>query len=175
MKPLFLTLFLIASSALTYKASAVNSTHPPVTAGSVTISPQMSVDDFLAIDFKNYRTADGQKLKWGKRFALGMAQNSLAKKIKKGNVEGTTTLDTALAQGSNNIHGLLSVIFGAVGLFVPILGLGLLIAGLVLGIIGIKKDASPTLAIIGTALCGAFLLFIVIALIVIASGCWLYC
>lgn len=68
---------------------------------------------------------------------------------------------------SANIHGLLSVIFAGVGFFVPIIGLGLIIAAFVLGIIGLRRDFNPTMAIIGTVVSGVLLLLI---LIVIAIG-----
>jgi hypothetical protein len=175
MKQLFLTLFLVIASALSYKASAVNPNHPPLASYTSTLSPQMTINDFVKMDIKGLRKADGNKLKWGQRIALGMAQKNFAKKIKKGKMDGTASLDTALAPGSNNIHGLLSIIFAFTGLFIPILGFGLLIAALVLGIIGIKKDANPTMAIIGTVVSGVFILLVLVALAVIASGCWLYC
>jgi len=176
MKQLFLTLFLVVTSALTYNASAVNTNPAPVASGAMTLNPQMTINDFLSVDLKGYHNADGKKLKWGQRIAIGMAQKNFAKKVRQGKMDGTAALGTALAPGNNNIHGLLSVIFAGVGLFIPVLGLALIIAALVLGIIGLKRDANPTMAIIGTALSGLFLFLIIIALIVIAaSGCWFYC
>ena len=174
MKQLFLTIFLLTAAVFNYNAFAVN-THPPVSSGSMPLTPQMTINDFVKMDIKVFRNADGKKLKWGQRIALGMAQKNFARKIRKGKMDGAASLDTALAPGNNNINGLLSIIFAFTGLFIPIIGFGLLIAALVLGIIGIRKDANPTMAIIGTVVSGVFILLVLVALAIIASGCWLYC
>ncbi|HJW29573.1 MAG TPA: hypothetical protein VJ508_10030, partial [Saprospiraceae bacterium] len=125
-------------------------------APAMQLQSQMTVNDFLAFDVKNYRTSEGRKMGFFKRTAIHLVQKKLAKKVSKGKIEGTMPFKEAVAGHSSNKFGLLSVIFGAVGLFIPYVGLPLLIAGLVLGIMGIKRDANPTLAIIGTAINGAF-------------------
>ena len=172
MKQIFLTLFLLSGLVFSNHVSAVKSSSgfKVMPAPAIQLQAQMTVNDFLAFDAKNYRTLEGKKMGWFKRTAITVTQSNLAKKIKKGKIEGAMPLSEVTAAGSNNIHGLLSVIFAVVGLFIPYVGLAMLIAALVLGIIGIKRDANPTLAIIGTALAGAFLLLLIIALIALTSG-----
>jgi hypothetical protein len=174
MKQLLLVLFLLISTALSYNVHAVNS-HPPVMSTSMAVNPQMTIQDFLSIDFKAYRNAEGKKIKWTQRLALTISQKGIAKKVSKGKIERTAPLSTALSPARDNIHGLLSIIFAFTGLFIPIIGFGMIIAALILGIIGIRRDANPTMAIIGTAVSGAFILLLLIALVIIASGCWIYC
>ena len=172
MKHLFLSLFLLVTTVFCYNVSAVNTNHDLTATSPMAIGHQITVNDFLAFDFKGYQTMDGKKLKWGQRVAMSMAQKSLAKKVKKGKIDGASTLDLSAAVGGNNTYGLLSIIFSIVGLFVPYLGLAMIIAGLVLGIIGIKRDANPTMAIIGTAVSAAFLLLVLIAIVALASWGW---
>lgn len=160
MKQIFLTLAMMAVSALTFQLSAISVEHPPVASDAHMMSQTMTVNDFLATDFKGYRTAEGKKLKWTQRLSFGLVQKSLAKKIRKGKLDGHTPM-TMVAR-SPNIYGLLSLIFSIAGLLGRYYGLAFIIAGLILGIIGIRKDADPTMAIIGTILSGAILLGLVV-------------
>jgi hypothetical protein len=169
LKQILLTLLIFGSTAVTFKVSAVHSSSTLKTMDAMAMAPTMTVNDFLAIDIKEYRTAEGKKMKWTHRLILGGKQKNLAKKVRKGEIEGTATMSMAAAPGQNNTLGLLSVIFSIVGLFIPYLGLPMIIAALVLGILGLKRDYNPTLATIGTVLSSVFLVIVIIALI---GGYW---
>jgi hypothetical protein len=138
--------------------------------------PHMTVGDFISMDLKLLRNADGRRLGFPKMTGAKIMQKSLAKQVRKGKISADADLKESMAASANK-RGLLSVIFSAAGLiflFIPyvnILGLGFSIAGFVLGIIGIKRDADPTLAIIGTVLGGVALFIYLIAVIVVAT--WL--
>lgn len=170
MKHFFLTLLMMAGFIGQYQVMAVNSvTVAPAVA--IDAASMMTVNDFLALDIKNFKTADGRKLGWTKRIAFQGMQKNLAKKVKKGKLQGDMTMKEASAL-SGNMYGFLSLILSVLGLFIPYLGLAMLVAGLVLGIIGINRDNNPTMAIIGTVLSALFLLLLVI--VVIASISWFY-
>lgn len=173
MKNLALIFFIFLASGLGLEVAAINSSSSSPTVMDVTaISPTMTVNDFLAVDIKGYRTAEGKKMKWTQRLALNMTQKNLEKKVKRGKIDGEASLSTAVPAAGSTKFGLLSVIFSVAGLVVPYFGLAMIVAGLVLGIIGIRRDADPTLAIIGTVISGLFLLLILIALVALASGAW---
>ena len=70
----------------------------------------------------------------------------------------------------------MATIFSSVGLllmFTPVglLGMALGIAGFVLGLIGLKRDADMTLSLIGVVIGGLVILITVLAVIIVAS--WL--
>lgn len=166
MKPILLILFLIAVSTITHPVYGVNRGNDVSVETFFKHPGQMTVNDFISVDFKNYRTEDGKKLKWTSRLVFTGAQKKLARQVKQHKLDGNISMIEAAKVGGRNIHGLLSVIFAAAGLFIPVLGFGLIVAALVLGIIGIRRDYNPTMAIIGTALSGAFLLLFLILLVV---------
>ena len=173
MKHFFLATFLLIELLCWDSAFAVHSNHAIVDYKSSVVNQQMTVSDFLSINFKNYRPEDGSKLKWGQRVAMKLFQKKIAKEVRKGKIEGTSPFfDYATGEGYSNRTGRMSLIFSSVGLlmlFIPylaIVGFALGIAGFVLGIIGLKKDIDPTMALIGTILGGLALvlfLFVVIA------------
>lgn len=171
MKQLFLTLFLISGLFSTYQASAIHNENLPASGGALALTSQITVNNFLAFDAKSYRTVDGKKLKWTERLAFKVVQKNLARKVQKGKIDGNMTMDQARAAGGN-IYGLLSLIFAVVGLFVPYIGLALLIAAFVLGLIGIKRDNNPTMAIIGLVLSAVILLLLLIVIAVGVSLLW---
>ena len=172
MKQLFLTLFLMSGFVLSYQAYAINVDNAPASGTGSTIASQMTVNDFIALDVNSYRTAEGKKLKWTQRLAFNLVKKNLERKVKKGKIDGDLSMDQAKGGAGGNIHGLLSLIFSVVGLFIPIVGLALLIAAFVLGLIGLKKDNNPTMAIIGLVVSGAFLLLILIVIAVGVSLLW---
>ena len=174
MKHLFLTLFLFTGFIFSYNASAINSASMPPSGGALAFGQQVTVDDFIAFDVKSYRTADGKKLKWTQRLAFNLVQKNLERKVRKGKIDGTMTMDEAVrgSGAGGNIYGLLSLIFSVVGLFIPYVGLLLLVGAFVLGLIGIKRDNNPTMAIIGTIISAVFLLLLLIVIIVGASILW---
>ena len=135
---------------------------------------QMTVNDFLAFDAKAYRSADGKKMKWTERLAIGIVKKKLERKVNKGKIEGTATMAEATKAASASKYGLLSLILSAAGvilLFTPLglVGIVAVIAGFVLGLIGLRRDANTTMALIGTIL-GALGIFItLLAVILVAS------
>lgn len=171
MKQLFLTLFFVSGLLISYEASAINNKSLPAPGIALALSSQLTVNDFLAFDAKSYRTVDGKKLKWTERLAFKVVQKNLARKVQKGKIDGEMTMDQARAAGGN-LYGLLSLIFAVVGLFIPYVGLALLVAAFVLGIIGIKRDNNPTMAIIGLVLSAVILLLLLIVIAVGVSLLW---
>jgi len=171
MKQLFLVLFLLSGLLIIDQVSAINSEKIPASGGALAFSTEITINDFISLDVKNYRTADGKKLKWTKRLAFKIVQKSLARKVKKGKIDGDLAMDDAKAAGGN-LYGLLSLIFSVVGLFIPYVGLAMLIAAVVLGIIGIKRDNNPTMAIIGLIISALALLLILIVIAVGFSFLW---
>ena len=136
---------------------------------------QITVENFLALDVKSLRNTDGKKFGFGKRVAARMIQKSLAQQVKKGKLDSSTSLQEAMRGTGASKRGVPSVIFSTLGiifLFIPnfgIVGLGLSIAGFVLGIIGLNRDEDITLALIGTILGAVVLAIYLIAIIFIAS------
>lgn len=179
MKQLMITLFLMTGLVLTQQSYAV---HPgkATTSDATMAAGQLTVNDFLAMDFKSYRDAEGKKLNWAKRIVLKGAQKNFAKKVKQGKLEGTANFqESASAVNRANRTGRFSLIFAALGLvmlFIPpiaLLGFALGTAGFILGLIGLSKDEDPTMAIIGTVVGGIILLVFLLAVAVIASwGSW---
>ena|SRR5687768_2247262 len=172
MKQLILTLILFSGFIFSYQAHAINSEKAPAQALGLSVGSQMTINDFIAFDAKNYRSADGKKLKWTQRLAFNIVKKNLERKIKKGKIDGDMTMDKAGKAAGGNIYGLLSLIFSIVGLFIPIIGLGLLIAAFVLGLIGLRRDNNPTMALIGLIVSGVFLLLILIVIAVGISLLW---
>ena len=170
MKSLFLTLLLLSGFVFVNESTAIQTAIPSDGQG-LALAQQLTVNDFLSFDAKTFRTAEGKKLKWTQRMAFQVMQKNLTRKMKKGKIDGNMTMDEAAAAGGN-LYGLLSLIFAVVGLFVPYLGLALLIAALVLGIIGLKRDNNPTMATIGLVLSAVFLLLIIIVIAVASSTFW---
>ena len=159
-------------------------THTDIIAinSAATVSPgyvhagDMTVNQFLSMDLKTFKSAEGKKLKWTQRIALGSFQKNLAKKVKKGKVDGQASLHDVTKAPSANKFGLMATIFSSVGLllmFTPVglLGMALGIAGFVLGLIGLKRDADMTLSLIGVVIGGLVILITVLAVIIVAS--WL--
>src|SRR5688572_28600042 len=148
MRRLLLSLIILVGSVLFHESFAVYTTNP--TGSNIQTGPQITVNDFLSFDFKNYRTADGKKLSWTKRISGQIVQKNLARQVKKGKIEGTANLHEAQRASSANKFGRLSLIFSSLGLiflFLPvsIIGLGLAVAGFVLGIIGLGRDEDITM------------------------------
>lgn len=171
MKKIFFTLGLLLGLSFTTHVLAVKSSSGfPVMTAPATLQSQMTVNDFLTIDVKNYRSAEGKKMGWVKRMVITSAQKNLERKIKKGKLEGSTLMSQAEAGPGNNTFGLLSLIFSVAGWFIPYIGLPMIIAGFVLGIMGLRRDYNPTMAVIGTVFGALGVLVILLALIFVASG-----
>ncbi len=168
MKPILLSLFFLLGFASTHPASAVSNSNVSAIGIVESTGGQMTVKDFLDINIKDYRTPEGKKLNWSRRLLFNITQKSLARQVQLGKIVGTMPISDVAKRGGGgrNTYGLLSLIFSVGGLFIPILGLGFIIAALVLGIIGIRRDYNPTMAIIGTVLSGLFLLLFLIVLVI---------
>src|SRR4030095_7228477 len=172
MKHFFLTTFLFIELLCWDSASAVHSNHAIIDYNTTDVNQQMTVNDFLSIDFKQYRAEDGNRLKWGQRIAMKLFQKKIARELRKGKIEATSPFfDYSRGEGYSNRTGRLSLIFSSVGilmLFIPylaIVGVALGIAGFILGVIGLKKDADPTMALIGMIIGGLVLfLFLFVAI-----------
>jgi hypothetical protein len=81
------------------------------------VNQQMTVSDFLSINFNNYKAEDGSRLKLGQRVAMKMFQKKIAKQVRKGKIEGTSPFfDFATGEGYSNRTGRMSLIFSSVGL-----------------------------------------------------------
>lgn len=168
-----LLLFTLCASQSSFAVDVKNS---PVYDAQAAVNA-MTVNDFLAMDIKNYRNAEGKKLNWTQRLGFKIAQKSFAKSVKKGNVDGEANFKEAAGASAANKHGRLSLIFAAAGLvllFIPLgalglLGLGLSVAGFVLGILGLKRDEDQTMALIGTIISGLTLFLFLILIIAVAA------
>lgn len=104
----------------------------------------------------------------------GFFQRILEKKIVKKITKKLGLADEDRTKRSGNLFGLLATIFGVLGLILLFTQLGLVgilfgIAAFVLGLIGIKRDDSITLGIVGTILGGLMVLLFLIAIVFLAS------
>ena len=102
------------------------------------------------------------KLSWWKKWLL----KSWQKKMQR-----------TAAPSAKSKRGLLSLIFGSLAfllLWTPaaIISLPLCIAGLILGIIGLKRDANNTMAIIGVVMSGLTALIFIAALLTVLTWAW---
>ena len=179
MKSIYLIIFLLTGIISGSKVLAVNienTTAPQLSNGL----EAMTVNDFIALDFAEYRTAEGKKLKWTHRIGFKMAQKSYARGVRKDKIDGDANFyDAAKAVSPANRTGRLSLIFASAGLVlmflsVPVLGiigLGSSVAGLVLGLLGLKRDEDQTMALLGTIISSlALVLFLIL---VVSAAAWL--
>lgn len=140
----------------------------------------LNLDGIMNMTPKSYKEATGKKMTFRERIALKIAkkiikrkQRKAAKKKRKQKKSG----QDAAKDGGDDTMGLLSMIFGVLGAVLFFLGgaaslIGLLfgIAGLVMGLVGIKGDnANKTFRVLGIVFGGLVLLFLLLAVILIAS------
>jgi len=176
MKPTFIILLFFVCIGHSNNLLAVNIATGPYTIENYSKGTSITVNDFLSLDSKEIRTPDGKKLSWTKRLGMKMTQKHLAGQVRKGKIDGGADLHAAMKAASANKKGLYSLIFSSLGLiflfipYVAILGLGLSIAGFVLGIIGLKRDEDTTMALLGVIL-GGVALFIYL-LVIVAIAAW---
>jgi hypothetical protein len=126
-----------------------------------------TVADFLNMTPKQYAEQSGEKMSFTKKLAFKMVQNKVKKQVAKGKVD-------ASAPASGNTMSLLSLIFGGVGLLslvlpIGIFGLLLGVAGLVLGLVAMKKEGSNVMNLLGTIFGGLTVLLFLVAVIFVAS------
>lgn len=156
--PLFL-FFLILGCCYPWGTMAIEANQTGLTSQSIYNNTQFTVNDFLAMDFKQFRTAEGKKLKWTHRLVIAKGQKKLAKAVKKGKIQGTAPLDMDEVAGMAKKNNHLPLIFLGVGLFMifipplALIGTLLFITGFVLGVIhyikwGFKpaKKGDPVIA-----------------------------
>ena len=143
-----------------------NKTHPLT---------DISVGQFIALDFEKLQESKLIKINWIQKSIFKAAQKKLTKKVNKGKINASQSLFKAGAGKSENRRGMFSLIFGGAGFLFLFLGplaylsLPLGIAGLILGIIGVKKDKDDTMAIIGMVFGSLVILLFILAIILIAS------
>ena len=127
----------------------------------------MSIQEFMKLTPKKYRELTGKKMTFKEKISFAILKAKLKKQLPD---EEKKVYKTDL--------GLLSLIFGAGAFavaFIPVVGvasLGLAIAAIVLGIIGLGRKKGDTKSIIGLVLGSAFLLLIVVAIAAFAAGGW---
>ncbi len=127
----------------------------------------MTNEDFLSLTPKQVEAKTGEKMSLVQKMGLKIAQKRFKKELKKN--------PDARAEGNLDVVGLLSLIFGGLGLillFTPLGLLGLLlgIAGFVMGFVGMKKDgANKVFRILGIVFGGLTILLLLIGIIFIAA------
>ena len=172
---LFLTFLLFNLAAPKGKAiNRVSSLSSPTQSGN--ILSNITVSQFLSLDFDKIQESNLVSLNWMQKSLLKSAQKRLAKKVSKGKIDASQSLlnKSAAAKGENR-RGMFSLIFGGAGFLFLFLGplaylsLPLGIAGLILGIIGVKKDKNDTMAIIGMVFGSLVILLFLLAAVLIAS------
>lgn len=136
----------------------------------VTHNTGLSIENFLNMTPKAFEEHSGKKMSWTKKLAFKMVQKKVKKKAAKGE------LDLAASYTPGKMS-LLSLIFGSLGMitiFLPVVGfflsVGFSVAGLVLGIVAIKREGSNVMNILGivfsaTTLVVVLLIYILILLI----------
>ena len=162
----FFSLFAFDSFAV-----APHPTPHPDYNSNVSALSEMTIENFLSLDIKNMKQANGKKLKWTHRMALGMTQKKMARKVRKGKLDKTAKFAT-VANPANK-RGRLSLILTVGGfllLFVPVAGIATLgflasLVGFGFGLSGIRKDEDNTMAIVGTIVGGTVILLTLIAII----------
>lgn len=161
----------------TPNGNAINSvSSAPSNNSSANMLSNITVSQFLSLDFDKIQESNLVSLNWMQKSLLKSAQKRLAKKVSKGKIDASQSLlnKSAAAKGENR-RGMFSLIFGGAGFLFLFLGplaylsLPLGIAGLILGIIGVKKDKNDTMAIIGMVFGSLVILLFLLAAVLIAS------
>lgn len=117
---------------------------------------EVNIATFLAMDAHQIIKANGKKLNAIERFGYKKAQKIVRKAQKAGLLDKIAESEGG-DRGGKNRRGLLATIFGGIGLlliWLPIIGLGFGIAGLVIGILGVVKDGANALNLVGLILGG---------------------
>ena len=145
----------------TISATVLTSSYQKIT----TDNQSFNLEDFSKMTVQEYTLRTGKKMSFVEKLAFKVAQKK-AKMMRKADGAGGNTLS------------LLSVILGGAGLLFLLIGssglalLGLLagIAGFVLGLIGLKKEDSHAMAIIGLICGGIVVLIFLYAILIVASA-----
>lgn len=123
----------------------------------------LSVDKVLTMTAKSFAAETGRTLKFGEKIKLWTAKKVL---------NNTNTANLTKGNGKNTM-GLVSTILGGVGLllfWIPFFPLLLSIVGLILGFLGLKRDSSRSLSIVGIILSGIVFLLCAVILIGLAGA-----
>ena len=127
----------------------------------------MTLQNFLTLTPKKYQELTGRKMSFKEKIAFAIFKGKLKRQLP----------EDKTASHKSNI-GLLSLLFGAgafVIAFIPTVGvisIGLAVAAIVLGIIGLGRKKGDTKSLIGLVLGSVFLLLILVAVAAFASGGW---
>lgn len=124
----------------------------------------LTVEEAMTMKPKEIKARTGQKLKFGERLGLKVLQRKYRKAKKKGE-------EFAPEDARDNLFGIIGLSIAGFGLLFGwiIWPIALLfgIAGLVLGIIGLKRDSEPTFSWAAIGVGGAAILIAIIILIVV--------
>ena len=154
-------------AAVRAASSPLHSSHVIPSGPFAGLKPEAVMD----MTYRELQAATGAKMNLFQRLGWKMAQ----KRFRRSQKEITENISAKKVRASENKFGLIGIILAGAGLlflFIPyiaILSFFLAVAGVVLGGIGLKRDAKPGLAIGSLIIGGATLLLMIAALVVTAS------
>jgi hypothetical protein len=127
----------------------------------------MTLREFLAITPQKYQELTGKRMSLKQKIAFAILKSKLKRRL----------ANDKSPEHKSDI-GLLSLIFGGGAFliaFIPGVGIasiGLAIAAIILGIIGLGRKKGDTKSIIGLVLGSVFLLLLLVAVAAFAAGGW---
>ena len=127
----------------------------------------MTLQEILALTPKRYHELTGRKMTFKQQLALVILKGKLKRQL----------VDDKAGPHKSNL-GLLSLLFGGaawVFAFIPgigVISIGFAVAAIILGILGLGKKKGDAKSLIGLVLGSLFLLLLVVAVAVFASGGW---
>lgn len=153
--------FIFSIATISILSAAVESDKGSMNQGHITQNEASTVKKaFSALTIADYEKQTGKKLGFFERIKFKLAQK-YAKKLEKSDGSGKKTLS------------LLALILGGGSLLclfiLPLFGILMALAGLILGIVGLKKESSKTMAILGIVFGGLTLLLTIFFIILVAS------
>ena len=153
--------FIFSIATISILSAAVESDKGSMNQGHITQNEASTVKKaFSALTIADYEKQTGKKLGFFERIKFKLAQK-YAKKLEKSDGFGKKTLS------------LLALILGGGSLLclfiLPLFGMLMALAGLILGIVGLKKESSKTMAILGIVFGGLTLLLAIFFIILVAS------
>lgn len=154
---------------------AVNKGVPDLSKNQQYLPLDIQISQFIELDFGTLQESKSIKINWIQKWIFKAAQKKLAKKVAQGKIDSTKSLFEIHAVKNDNKRGLLSLLFAGGGILFLFLGplaylsLPLGIAGLILGIIGVKRDKNDTMAIIGMVFGSLVILLFLLAIVLVTS------
>lgn len=133
---------------------------------SVTELNGIELPDFLNLNPKKYYELTGKKMTLKEKISLSILKAKLKKQLP----------DEEKPERKRSDVGLLSLIFGGAAFVVALIpgigiaSLGLAIAAIVLGIIGLSRKKGDTKSLIGLILGSVFFLLLIVAIAAFAAG-----